>query len=85
MADRNSVFKIRYIFYFTAILLAFLSLASYSQFDSALLAGGVDGVPKNWIGKLGAVFSMCAFYLIGIAAYLLPVFALIRVIRLMLP
>ena len=82
MSEPVSAFKVRYIFFFAAVLLAFLAIASFSPQDAALLAGGIDGVPKNWIGKLGAVFGLCLFRLFGVAAYAIPVLALVRLIRL---
>ena len=82
MSEPASAFKVRYIFFFAAVLLAFLAIASFSPQDAALLAGGIDGVPKNWIGKLGAVFGLCLFRLFGVAAYAVPVLALVRLIRL---
>ena len=85
MPGQVSFFKVRYIFFFAAVLLAFLAIASFSPQDAALLAGGIDGVPKNWIGKLGAVFGLCLFRLFGVAAYAVPVLALVRIVRLPAP
>lgn len=85
MPEQVSFFKVRYIFFFAAVLLAFLAIASFSPQDAALLAGGIDGVPKNWIGKLGAVFGLCLFRLFGVAAYAVPVLALVRLVRLPAP
>ncbi|MBQ9502314.1 MAG: DNA translocase FtsK [Lentisphaeria bacterium] len=85
MPEQVSVFKVRYIFFFAAVLLAFLAVASFSPQDAALLAGGIDGVPRNWIGKLGAVFGLCLFHLFGVAAYAVPVLALVRLVRLPAP
>ena len=81
MEEKDSVFKIRYIFYGAVILLIFLALLSYSPLDAELLAGGFNGVPKNWIGKIGAVFSVLVFRLFGVAAYFIPFLALLRLIR----
>ena len=85
MPETGTAFKVRYIFLFAAVLLAFLAVASYSPQDAALLAGGIDGVPKNWIGRLGAVFGLCLFHLFGVAAYAFPLLALIRIVRLPAP
>ena len=81
MEEKESVFKIRYIFYGAGILLIFLALLSYSPLDAELFAGGFNGVPKNWIGKIGAVFGMLCFRLFGVAAYFIPFLALLRLIR----
>ncbi|MBR7103365.1 MAG: DNA translocase FtsK [Lentisphaeria bacterium] len=85
MAEQDSGFKIRYIFFFAGILLAFLAIISYSPLDAALLSGGAEGIPRNWIGRLGAWFSLGVFRLFGIAAYFLPLLALIRAVRLLAP
>ena len=85
MSDKESVFKIRYIFYFTGILLVFLAVLSYSPLDASLLAGGASGVPRNWIGKLGAYFGLFVFHMFGIAAYFIPFLALLRLMRSFIP
>ena len=85
MPEKESFFKIRYIFYFAGILLVFLALLSYSPLDASLLAGGADGIVKNWIGKLGAYFGFLAFHLFGIAAYFIPFLALLRLVRSFVP
>ena len=78
MTEKNSVLK---IFLFAAVLLMFLAVASYSPLDAALLSGGTEGIPENWIGRLGAWFGLYLFRLTGIAAYFVPLLALLRVIR----
>ena len=85
MPEKESAFKIRYIFYFAGILLVFLAVLSYSPLDAALLSGGSDGVVKNWIGKLGAYFGIAAFHLFGVAAYFIPFLMLLRLVRSFVP
>ena len=85
MPEKESAFKIRYVFYFAGILLVFLAVLSYSPLDAALLSGGSDGVVKNWIGKLGAYFGIAAFHLFGVAAYFIPFLMLLRLVRSFVP
>lgn len=85
MPEKESAFKIRYVFYFAGILLVFLAVLSYSPLDAALLSGGSDGIVKNWIGKLGAYFGLVAFHLFGVAAYFIPFLMLLRLIRSFVP
>ena len=85
MPEKESAFKIRYIFYFAGILLVFLAVLSYSPLDAALLSGGSDGLIKNWIGKLGAYFGLVAFHLFGVAAYFIPFLMLLRLVRSFVP
>lgn len=85
MPEKESAFKIRYIFYFAGILLVFLAVLSYSPLDAALMSGGSDGVVKNWIGRLGAYFGLAAFHLFGVAAYFIPFLMLLRLVRSFVP
>ncbi|MBR1953392.1 MAG: DNA translocase FtsK 4TM domain-containing protein [Lentisphaeria bacterium] len=85
MPEKESAFKIRYIFYFAGILLVFLAVLSYSPLDAALMSGGSDGVVKNWIGRLGAYFGLAAFHLFGVATYFIPFLMLLRLVRSFVP
>ncbi|HWH58570.1 MAG TPA: DNA translocase FtsK [Terriglobales bacterium] len=60
-------------------LLLFLALASYSPLDPSLNSASVltgSRVARNWIGILGAIGADLLLQFFGIAAFLLPVFAL---------
>lgn len=84
-SDEESGFRVRYIFYFALILLAFLAVFSYSPADGAAISGGIAAPPPNWIGNLGAGFSFWLFQLTGLAAYVLLLLTLLRVVRAILP
>ncbi len=58
-------------------LLLFLALASYSPLDPSLNSASVlngSRAARNWIGIVGAYFSDLVMQLLGISAFLLPVF-----------
>jgi S-DNA-T family DNA segregation ATPase FtsK/SpoIIIE len=60
-------------------LLLFLALASYSPLDPSLNSASVltgSRVARNWIGVVGAYGADLILQFFGIAAFLLPVFAL---------
>ncbi len=60
-------------------LLLFLALASYSPLDPSFNSASVltgSRVARNWIGILGAVGADVLLQFFGMAAFLLPVFAL---------
>ena len=60
-------------------LLLFLALASYSPLDPSLNSASVltgSRVARNWIGILGAIGADLLLQFFGLAAFLLPVFAL---------
>ena len=67
------------------MILASLALLSHSPNDWNILNGGVAGVPQNWIGPLGARFSLAMLFSCGLAAYLLMLIMLLRSIRVLLP
>ena len=46
-----------------------------------MLCGGIGGSPQNWIGHAGAWVSVCFFHVLGLAAYLIPLFFLLRTLR----
>ena len=81
----DSGFRVRYIFYFALVLLAFLAIVSYSPADAASVTGGVDAPPANWIGNLGAHLGYWLFNLFGLATYVLLVLTLLRTVRTLLP
>jgi DNA segregation ATPase FtsK/SpoIIIE, S-DNA-T family len=65
-------------------LLLFLALASYSPLDPSLNSASVltgSRVARNWIGIVGAIGADLLLQFLGIAAFLLPVFALSLGIR----
>jgi S-DNA-T family DNA segregation ATPase FtsK/SpoIIIE len=65
-------------------LLLFLALASYSPLDPSLNSASVltgAHAARNWIGIVGAFFSDILLQLLGIGAFLLPVFAWMLGIR----
>jgi len=65
-------------------LLLFLALASYSPLDPSLNSASVltgSRAARNWIGIVGAFFSDILLQLLGIGAFLLPVFAWMLGIR----
>ncbi len=65
-------------------LLLFLALASYSPLDPSLNSASVltgTHAARNWIGVVGAVISDLMLQLLGIGAFLLPVFLGVMGIR----
>ena len=59
-------------------LLLFLALASYSPLDPSLNSASVltgSRAARNWVGMVGAVVSDLMLQVLGIGAFLLPVFA----------
>ena len=77
--------KIRRFILLILSFFLFLAVASYSPNDAAILSGGVEGIPVNWLGKCGAFSGMILFYCFGLAAYLVPFFFLLRCIRCFYP
>ncbi len=60
-------------------LLVFLALASYSPLDPSLNSASVltgSRVTRNWIGVVGALGADLVLQFFGIAAFLVPVFAI---------
>ena len=60
-------------------LLVFLALASYSSLDPSLNSASVltgSHVTRNWIGVVGALGADLVLQFFGIAAFLVPVFAI---------
>jgi S-DNA-T family DNA segregation ATPase FtsK/SpoIIIE len=65
-------------------LLLFLALASYSPLDPSLNSASVltgTHAARNWIGVVGAVIADLMLQLLGIGAFLLPVFLGVMGIR----
>ena len=85
MEERESGFRVRYVFYFAGLLLIFLAVLSYSPADGASITGGIDAPPRNWIGNLGAFLAYWLFNLFGLTTYVLLGLTLLRVIRTLLP
>lgn len=85
MEERESGFRVRYIFYFAGLLLIFLAVLSYSPADGASITGGIDAPPKNWIGNLGAFLAYWLFNLFGLTTYVLLGLTLLRAVRTLLP
>ena len=85
MEERESGFRVRYVFYFAGLLLIFLAVLSYSPADGASITGGIDAPPRNWIGNLGAFLAYWLFNLFGLNTYVLLGLTLLRVIRTLLP
>jgi len=70
----------------TLSFLIFFSLASHSAADDSILGEGLDFSifevsPDNWIGLLGAALSYLLFYLLGLLAFFIPVFAVLMGVR----
>ena len=78
-------FRVRYIFYFAAALLLVLAIFSYHSGDIAILDGGSDELPANWIGRIGARLAWAVFTFLGMGAYLLAVLLTLALIRTLLP
>lgn len=74
-------FSIGYIFRFAGVVLLLLSIISFSPGDLDIISGGSQLEVKNWIGRIGAYLSAFLFYLVGLAAYFIPLLLLQRVIR----
>lgn len=78
-------FRVRYIFYFAAVLMLVLAIFSYHSGDIAILDGGSDELPANWIGPIGARLAWAAFSFLGLGAYLLATLLTLAMIRAVLP
>lgn len=78
-------FRVYNVFFSAGMLLALLSLISYSPLDWSIMNGGINAEPQNWIGTLGAYFSHILLLALGIAGYILVLLFLFRAIRQWLP
>ena len=63
-------FRIRSVFYFALALLFVLAILTYTPGDNDILSGGVEAMPANWVGRLGARIAQALFLSFGLAAYL---------------
>ena len=73
------------IFVCIIMVLAALAMISHSPLDWNILNGGMDAIPRNWIGPLGATVSHTLLLFCGISAYLFVLLLLIRSLRVLLP
>ena len=80
-ADNAHGIKLRHIFFCLLMILALLSLVSYSPQDWNALNGGIAVPPANWIGSLGARFSHFLLISLGFAGYVAVLLLLLRSIR----
>ncbi len=77
--------RMRNVFFCVVMVLALLSLISYSPQDWNAFGGGVPEAPENWIGVLGARFSHNILLYCGFAGYILVLLYFLRAFRLLLP
>ena len=61
-------FKIRSVFYFALALLFVLAVVTYSPLDNDILSGGVEKMPANYVGRLGAHIARGLFLCFGLGA-----------------
>jgi len=66
--------------------LIFFSLVSHSQHDDISLSENrgfdiFEILPDNWVGLVGAMLSHLLYYLLGMLAFFLPVFALLTGVK----
>ncbi|NLK84296.1 MAG: DNA translocase FtsK [Lentisphaerae bacterium] len=69
------VFRFRYCVYISVALVTVLAICTHDATDFAIIAGGREGIVKNWAGEIGARISTTLFYFFGIAVY--PITALL--------
>ena len=77
--------KVWHIFNCALMLLALLAMISHSPRDWNILNEGVNMPLENWIGLLGARFSLFMLFTFGIAGYILVVLFLLRSFRVLFP
>ncbi|MCI5778968.1 MAG: DNA translocase FtsK 4TM domain-containing protein [Lentisphaeria bacterium] len=77
--------RLRDVFFCIVMVLAMLSLISYSPRDWNAFSGGVAAVPENWIGVLGARFSHILLVYCGFAGYIVVLIYMLRALRMLLP
>ena len=82
-AERH--FRVRFVFYFALALLAMLAIVTYSPEDNNILSGGVEAMPHNYTGRLGAVLSQCCFLTFGLGTYVLLLLICFGALRTLLP
>lgn len=77
--------RLRHFLLLLATLLLTLAIFSHAPGDYAVIQGGSDGPPSNWIGSVGANLSCLAFYLFGLGSYVLVVVLALGALRIVLP
>ena len=77
--------RLRDVFFCIVMVLAMLSLISYSPRDWNAFNGGIAAVPENWIGVLGARFSHILLVSCGFAGYVAVLIFMLRALRMLLP
>jgi len=83
--EELSGFRFSHAFLIIVVLLLLLSLFSHSPADMAVLDGGYKAPIQNWIGPVGAGISKELLMYFGIAAFPLLVFAIVCVLRPLIP
>ncbi len=78
-------FKIRSVFYFALALLFVLAVVTYTPLDNDILSGGVEKMPANHVGRLGAHLARGLFLAFGLAAYIFVVLVCFGALRALLP
>ena len=78
-------FKIRSVFYFALALLFVLAVVTYSPLDNDILSGGVEKMPANYVGRLGAHIARGLFLCFGLGAYVFMVLVCFGAVRALLP
>ena len=77
--------KAYHVLFFIGTLLAVLAVLSFSSRDLSILRGGIDAPLDNWIGSLGARFSLTVLLGLGFAGYVAVLIYLLRSLRLFFP
>ena len=77
--------KAYHVLFFIGTLLAVLAVLSFSSRDLSILRGGIDASLENWIGSLGARFSLILLLGLGFAGYVAVLIYLLRSLRLFFP
>ena len=78
----SAEFKLRYIVLFLLAVFVLLALLTYSPEDANIIYGGVNALPENWIGPVGAKFSWYMLVNFGLSSYVVAFMLLLRSIRL---
>ena len=61
-------FRIRSVFYFALALLFILAIVTYTPGDNDILSGGIEAMPANYVGRLGARIAQALFLCFGLGA-----------------
>ena len=78
----SAEFKLRYIVLFLLAVFVLLALLTYSPEDANVIYGGINALPENWIGPVGAKFSWYMLVNFGLSSYIVAFMLLLRSIRL---